>query len=85
MLLSAALAAALAFPATGFAKQIPVVDGVIGGVGTTSAPEAETLTADASTAADAITPGALRVTENSGICGTRALSLCLFPRGRTRV
>ncbi|ETW75785.1 serine carboxypeptidase S10 [Heterobasidion irregulare TC 32-1] len=70
MLLSAALAAALAFPATGFAKQIPVVDGVIGGVGTTSAPEAETLTADASTAADAITPGALRVTENSGICET---------------
>ncbi|KAJ6609021.1 serine carboxypeptidase [Mycena sp. CBHHK59/15] len=47
------------------AGQIPIRDGVIGGVGTTKA-----VKADATLRPFATTPGKLRVTENSGICET---------------
>lgn len=49
-----------------YARQIPVVDGVIGGVRTTSRP----LNVDVAFAPAATTPGKLRVVENSGICET---------------
>ncbi|KAF8646648.1 hypothetical protein AX16_007146 [Volvariella volvacea WC 439] len=58
--------ALLALPAAVLGGQIPVVDGVIGGVPTTNEP---TLQQDGPTIA-APTPGALRVTENSGVCET---------------
>lgn len=65
-----------------FARQIPVVDGVIGGVpslgpsslqvNTAASPAATTLAATtlAATTLAATTPGKLRVTENSGVCET---------------
>ena len=62
-----ALAAALAvLPTIVLARQIPVVDGVIGG---TRASVPETFKA-ADLKAAATTPGKLRVTENSGVCET---------------
>lgn len=66
---------ALLWPTHVLAGQIPIVDGVIGGV-----PKATNALEDSvieSTSASAPTPGKLRVTENSGICGmchTRHLS-----------
>ena len=55
-----------AFPVIGvIGGQVPLVDGVLGGVPNSfSQPQ---VLEDTSTAAT--TPGALRVTENSGICG----------------
>lgn len=56
-----------AFPVIGvFGGQVPVVDGVLGGVPTPSALKPQVLE-DTSTVAT--TPGLLRVTENSGVCG----------------
>lgn len=51
------------------AGQVPVVDGVIGGVRTSdsTAKNLEALASDVRSTTP--TPGALRVTENSGICG----------------
>ncbi|KAK7008403.1 carboxypeptidase [Favolaschia claudopus] len=46
--------------------QIPIVDGVYGGVGSTDAPQVETETLTPL----ATTPGALRLTLNSGVCET---------------
>ncbi|PPQ79774.1 hypothetical protein CVT24_010109 [Panaeolus cyanescens] len=51
-----------------FAGQVPIVDGVLGGVPTGASVPGET-TREALTIA-ATTPGKLRVTENSGICET---------------
>jgi hypothetical protein len=51
-----------------FARQIPVVDGVVGGV---PSPESAFLDrVDAAVTPAATTPGKLRVTENSGVCET---------------
>ncbi len=44
--------------------QVPVVDGILGGVANTSASAVKLPKVDVATAA-----GDLRVTENSGICG----------------
>ncbi|KAA1476177.1 serine carboxypeptidase [Dentipellis sp. KUC8613] len=71
MLFSAALAAVAVLPAFVAGRQVPVVEGVLGGVATLprkSAPQ--TLVADASDASSKPTPGKLRVTENSGVCET---------------
>jgi hypothetical protein len=55
--------------------QVPVVDGVIGGVRNTktSASFVDLMPQVASTSAT-ITPGKLRVVENSGICGELAVA-----------
>ncbi|KAI0263017.1 serine carboxypeptidase [Gloeopeniophorella convolvens] len=69
MLFHSALAAVLALPALISAKQIPVVDGVIGGV--PAAVKAPKFKADlAVDASSQPTPGKLRVVENSGVCET---------------
>lgn len=49
------------------ARQVPIVDGVVGGV-----PDFDTkiVQADAAVATFATTPGKLRVVENSGVCET---------------
>ncbi|KAG6826956.1 hypothetical protein H0H92_013769 [Tricholoma furcatifolium] len=68
----------IAFPVIGVAsRQVPVVDGVLGGVRTpSSAAELEnvkapaTATSAAASATSTRTPGQLRVVENSGICET---------------
>lgn len=66
--LAAALLAII--PATGvLAGQIPVVDGVIGGRRAAKSATAQVEVQDLHTDAT-IVPGALRVTENSGICET---------------
>ncbi|KAF9258401.1 serine carboxypeptidase [Marasmius fiardii PR-910] len=65
MLLSPLHLSLLALPFSVLGGQIPVVDGVIGGVPSTNSPvEPQPLTAAATT------PGALRVVENSGVCET---------------
>ncbi|KAI0310168.1 serine carboxypeptidase [Amylostereum chailletii] len=68
------LAVALALPALSVrASQVPIVDGVLGGVPASSPGfSAETKSQRKSAVADATdpTPGALRVTENSGVCET---------------
>ena len=52
-----------------FARQIPIIDGVVGGVPSAeSLAQAEVVTAAITPAAT--TPGKLRVTENSGVCET---------------
>jgi hypothetical protein len=48
-------------------SQFPVVNGVIGGVPTTASKNPEEATSEL--VIEANTPGTLRVTENSGICG----------------
>lgn len=58
---------ALVWPIHVLGGQIPVVDGVIGGIPST--PNALEDSVIESTSASAPTPGKLRVTENSGICG----------------
>ncbi len=60
-----ALWALLAIPVV-TARQIPVVDGVIGGVPTTP----RFHEANAAVSPAATTPGKLRVVENSGVCET---------------
>ncbi|KAI0065290.1 alpha/beta-hydrolase [Artomyces pyxidatus] len=69
MLFTAVLAAALAIPALARSRQVPVVDGVIGGVpkAPKSAGKAKSLELVVTSSP---TPGKLRVTENSGICET---------------
>ena len=58
-----------AFPvSTVFGGQVPIVNGVVGGVGSGSPPESRIKLANVQPAAT--TPGKLRVTENSGICET---------------
>ncbi|EIM82008.1 serine carboxypeptidase [Stereum hirsutum FP-91666 SS1] len=59
---------ALVWPIHVLSGQIPVVDGVIGGIPST--PNALEDSVIESTSASAPTPGKLRVTENSGICET---------------
>jgi hypothetical protein len=69
-----ALLALLALPLdSAFAGQVPVVDGVLGGVPKVAklAPVVEELTTMATT------PGQLRVIENSGVCGM--INLYTFP------
>lgn len=65
-LTAAALSATLLAGLLANARQIPVVDGVIGGVRTESRP----FNVDAAAIPAATTPGKLRVVENSGICET---------------
>jgi hypothetical protein len=68
-MLFAPLAAALLAltPLAALAGQIPVVDGVIGGVPATGpSPDPRPATRPSTAAAAA---GSLRVTENSGVCG----------------
>jgi hypothetical protein len=48
------------------AGQVPIRNGVIGGVATTKAPTVKSETVQSF----ATTSGALRVVENSGVCGT---------------
>lgn len=66
MLLSSTLVGIFALPALINGGQIPVVDGVIGGIPSPSAHGFKNL-AGATSAPR--TPGNLRVVENSGICG----------------
>src|SRR5882762_3549615 len=68
--LAPALAVALALPAT-WAKQVPVVEGVIGGVSSAQ----QLLAHIPSPAKTPSTPGKLRVTENSGVCGKHFMAL----------
>ena len=49
-----------------YARQVPVVNGVVGGVRTESRP----FDVDVAAVPAATTPGKLRVVENSGICET---------------
>lgn len=49
-----------------FAGQIPVIDGIIGGVSSSE----PALRVNAAASPAATTPGKLRVTENSGVCET---------------
>lgn len=58
------------------AGQVPVVDGVIGGVRTSDSTTKNLETLASDVRASTPTPGALRVTENSGICGE-----CYFLEG----
>ncbi|KAI0795769.1 alpha/beta-hydrolase [Abortiporus biennis] len=69
MLLGSALTALLAFVplSTTLARQIPVVDGVIGGVPSTETTFFEETVTPISAAT---TPGKLRIVENSGVCET---------------
>jgi hypothetical protein len=60
-------------PALAFAGQIPVIDGVVGGV--RSSKETTNKFKSATLNSTAVTPGALRYTENSGICGMFTKSL----------
>ena len=62
------LSALACAPLQVFTRQIPIVDGVLGGVReTTETPERFT---SATTTPAATTPGKLRVVENSGVCET---------------
>jgi hypothetical protein len=77
MLLISALAAIFALPTLINGGQIPVVDGVIGGVPSPGAHNFKNLAgAVSSNASTPPTPGKLRVVENSGVCGE---SFCLLP------
>ena len=55
--------------------QIPVVDGVLGGVSSTARPKLKV--ASASTTPN--TPGQLRVVENSGVCGEFIVDWAFIP------
>ena len=88
---SALLAAALALPSAVLAGQVPVVNGIIGDVpnGATKASKVKQalVREDATNVSSAIssqpTAGALRVVENSGVCGAFILlpiSLALASR-----
>ena len=59
------LVAIFALPALIYGGQVPVVDGVTGGVPY----GAHDFTNPAGVASTLLTPGKLRVVENSGICG----------------
>lgn len=64
----------LSFLSVAFAGQIPIVDGVIGGVPKTTNKVKPAVLSNA-----AITPGKLRFKENSGICGESFLAIqCYF-------
>ncbi|KAI0053186.1 serine carboxypeptidase [Auriscalpium vulgare] len=65
----AVLVALAALPASVLGRQIPVLDGVIGGVKSSSVAKAKA-PQQFSVAASTPTPGKLRVTENSGVCET---------------
>ena len=57
--------------------QVPVVEGVVGGVPTTTSGTGASivdLKAQVATASATITPGKLRVVENSGVCGGLAVT-----------
>jgi hypothetical protein len=71
MLVSIALLLAFALPALVGGK-IPLVDGVIGGVGSSDHDAGKYEASEEATTANAParTPGKLRVVENSGVCGT---------------
>ena len=63
------IAALLCSALPALTRQIPVVDGVIGGVPSSSSPpHADSVVSQATT--PKTTPGKLRVTENSGVCET---------------
>ncbi|KAF9045221.1 alpha/beta-hydrolase [Panaeolus papilionaceus] len=68
MLLSSLLVCAALTISSAFAGQVPIVDGVLGGVPTGASVSRETTRKPITIAAT--TPGALRVTENSGVCET---------------
>ena len=77
MLLRSTLVAIFALPTLISGGQIPVVDGVIGGVPSPSAHDFKDLAGSVSgNVSTPPTPGKLRVVENSGVCGR---SFC-FPR-----
>ena len=61
-----ALAVAGALALQALARQVPIVDGVVGGVRSSKSK----VNVDASITPAATTPGKLRVTENSGVCET---------------
>ncbi|KAL0563610.1 hypothetical protein V5O48_018453, partial [Marasmius crinis-equi] len=65
MLLSSFLG--LLFASQALSRQIPIVDGVIGGVPSS---DSKFVVDQAEPAPQATTPGALRVTQNSGVCET---------------
>ena len=71
MLLRSVFVAIFSLPALISCYQVPVVNGVIGGVSSPEACKFRTQTkAFSNTAAPPVpTPGKLRVTENSGVCG----------------
>jgi hypothetical protein len=77
MLLSSTLVAIFALPALINGGQIPVIDGVIGGVPSPGAHNLKNLEGAVSASASTpLTPGKLRVVEKSGVCGG---SFCLLP------
>ena len=69
MLVRPALLTIFALPALITSKQIPLTNGVFGGVEYPDASEVKTLKEFVSGSASPVTPGKLRVVENSGICG----------------
>jgi hypothetical protein len=70
MLLSSTLVAIFALPALINGGQIPVVDGVIGGVPSPGAHDFKSLAgAISANTSTPPTPGKLRVVEKSGVCG----------------
>jgi hypothetical protein len=76
MLLSSTLVAIFALPALINGGQIPVVDGVIGGVPSPGARNFKNLAGAVSgNGSTPLTPGKLRVVEKSGVCGE---SFCLL-------
>ncbi|KAF8500344.1 alpha/beta-hydrolase [Russula emetica] len=71
MLLSSTFVALFALPALINGGQIPVIDGVIGGVSSPGAHNFKNLAgAVSSNTSTPLTPGKLRVVENSGVCET---------------
>ena len=69
MLARLALLTIFALPALITSKQIPITNGVFGGVGYLDVSEVKTLNESVRRSASPVTPGKLRVVENSGICG----------------
>ena len=73
MILSALSTLALLIPwaIPALSAQVPIIDGVLGGV-----PQipSTVLKKDATLSTSATTPGKLRVVENSGICGNEQLT-----------
>ncbi|KAI0000651.1 serine carboxypeptidase [Russula compacta] len=70
MLVRLALVTIFALPLLISSKQIPITNGVLGGVGSPDASKVKTLKAPVPRSASPVTPGKLRVVENSGICET---------------
>jgi len=76
MLVLSVLALVFVLPAV-VTGRIPLLNGVVGGVGSSYLSKVKTLRETVDANAPARTPGKLRVVENSGICGKCSLFMTL--------